>query len=127
MNAERPFVTDSLSRPVRGFLVLPQTDLPEEAAIARIRVEDISRADAPQIVIAEQRWEHVRLVPGGILPFEIAVPLQQISGRRRYSVSAHIDVSGSGDVELGDLVTVQTYPVLTDGDDQPIEVQLRYL
>jgi hypothetical protein len=42
-----------------------------------------------------------------------------------YSVHVHVDVSGSGQVEIGDLITTQTYPVLTHGFPDRVEVTLR--
>jgi len=42
-----------------------------------------------------------------------------------YSVSVHIDVSGSGEIERGDLISTQIYPVLTRGHGDEARVQVK--
>jgi putative lipoprotein len=101
------------TRLVRGEIVLPAGELPDQAAEVVVQVEDVSRADAPSRVVGEQRLRRVELLPGGRLAFEIEVPADELDERMSYSVRAHVDVSGSGEVEPGDLVTTQSYPVLS--------------
>ena len=100
---------------VRGEITLPSADLPAETADVIVQVEDVSRADAPSLVIGEQRQSGVSLRPGAVLPFAVEIPAEIVDERRNYAVSVHIDLSGSGQVEVGDLVSTQTYPVLTRG------------
>ncbi|MCI0636571.1 MAG: YbaY family lipoprotein [Actinobacteria bacterium] len=111
---------------VRGEVVLPQVTLPAEAAELVVQVEDVSRADAPSIVVGEQRLLGVQLYGGAVLPFEIEVPAGLVDERHSYSVRAHVDISGSGEVDVGDLVSTQSYPVLTRGygDEAVVEVRL---
>jgi hypothetical protein len=45
--------------------------------------------------------------------------------RRSYSVRVHIDVAGSGEVDKGDLITTQSYPVLTSGGGGEIRIEVR--
>ena len=110
---------------VRGEIVLPSTDLPAETADLVVQVEDVSRADAPSIVIAEQRRSGVSLRGGAVLPFAVKVPAELIDERHRYSVRVHTDVSGSGEVEVGDLVSTQSYPVLTHGYGNEVRVDVK--
>jgi putative lipoprotein len=110
---------------VRGIIVLPSIALPPEAAELIVAVEDVSRADAPAIVVGEMRRRGVRLSPGATLPFEVAVPDDRIDRRRSYSVRVHIDVAGSGEVDKGDLVTTQSYPVLTSGGGGDVRIEVR--
>jgi putative lipoprotein len=111
------------ARHVSGQVTLP-ADVPAEAAEVVVQVEDVSRADAPSLVVAEHRMQHVHLAGAGVLPFEVAVPAHLIDERMSYSVRVHVDVSGSGQVEIGDLITTQTYPVLTHGFPDRVEVSL---
>jgi putative lipoprotein len=112
-------------RVVRGEVTLPAEAEPVEAAEVVIQVEDVSRADAPSVVVAEQRLHGVSLRPGETLPFAVEVPGDRVDPQSHYSVRIHVDVSGSGDVESGDFVSTQSYPVLTrgHGDEVRAEVQ----
>jgi putative lipoprotein len=115
----------SARRVVRGFILLPTAIMPGIAAQVVVKVEDISRADAPAIVVGEQRLASVFLSSGGRVPFEIQVPAERIDERGSYSVSAHIDLGGSGQVEPGDYISTQTYPVLTGRYPDDVEVEVR--
>jgi uncharacterized lipoprotein YbaY len=110
---------------VRGQVVVPADVRAAETASLIVSVEDVSRADAPSLVIGEQRQEGVQLTAGAILPFQVEVPKELVDARHSYSVRAHLDLSGSGTVEIGDLVSTQSYPVLTRGhsDEATIEVK----
>jgi len=114
------------TRTVRGEISLPRTSLPAEAALVIVQVEDVSRADAPSSVVGEQRREGVELHPGDVIPFEVEVDAGALDEGARYSVRVHIDVAGSGEVDAGDLISTQSYPVLTGGyaDEAEIEAHL---
>jgi uncharacterized lipoprotein YbaY len=116
----------SRTRTVSGRIALPDTDLPDVAMRIVVCVEDVSRADAPSIVIAEQRVDNVVLRPGGSLPFAIDVAADDLDHRRSYSVRAHVDMDGTGEIRKGDLISMQSYPVLTRGygDEANVEVRL---
>src|SRR5512138_55033 len=113
------------NRVIHGQLVLPKSELPSEAASVLVQIEDVSRADAPSGVVAEQRLPGVRLQPGGVIGFSIEVPNDRINPRSRYSVRAHVDVSGSGEVERGDLVSTQSHPVLSPGTTDDVAIPVR--
>lgn len=110
---------------VRGEIVLPSTGVGATSADVIVQVEDISRADAPSIVVGEQRQRGVSLHEGAVLPFVVEIPAGLIDGRRSYSVRVHVDVSGSGAVRAGDLVSTQTYPVLTRGHGAEARITVR--
>jgi len=114
-----------LRRSVHGRVVVPPTDVPAEAAELVVRLEDVSRADAPSVVIAEHRQQHVPLEAGSAVPFELDVPAERVDPSSLYSLSAHVDASGSGEVEPGYLISTRSYPVLTRGygDEVTVEVQ----
>jgi putative lipoprotein len=110
---------------VRGHIILPTDGAPPQAADVIIQVEDISRADAPSMIIGEQHQTNVSLHAGAVLPFCIEVPAEQVDKRRSYSVRVHVDVAGSGQVKVGDLVSTQTYPVLTHGYGDEVQIGVR--
>jgi putative lipoprotein len=110
---------------VSGEIILPGADLPAEAACLLVQVEDVSRADAPSIVVSEQRQYGVSLHGGAVLPFVVKVPEELVGEKRSYSVRVHVDVSGSGEVEVGDLVSTQSYPVLTRGHGKEARIHVK--
>jgi putative lipoprotein len=86
---------------------LERRALPSEAVVI-VRLQDISRADAPAILLGEQRIDlDGRQVP---VAFEIGYDRAAIDERMSYSVSARI--------ELGDellMISDTVHPVITRG------------
>lgn len=112
-------------RVVRGEVALPATGLAADTADLIVQVEDVSRADAPSIVIAEQRQPGVSLRAGALLPFEVEVPADRIDEQRSYTVRVHVNLSKTGEVEVGDFVSTQSYPVLTRGYGSQVRVDAK--
>ena len=110
---------------VRGQVVLPDVELAGQTADFIIQVEDVSRADAPSTVVGEQRIPRVALKSGMSLPFTVEIPADRIVSNHSYSVRVHVDMSGSGKVEKADLITMQSYPVLTQGHGNEVNVSVR--
>jgi len=109
---------------VHGYLNLPSGELPAEAAQVVVQVEDVSRADAPSRVIGEQRQSDVPLSWRKRLPFQVYIPAGGLDKRSTYSVRAHVDFNGSGQVEHGDLITMRAHPVLTRGYSEQVEIEV---
>jgi putative lipoprotein len=110
---------------VRGELVLPAGDVPDAASRVVVRVEDVSRADAPSVVVGEQQLQDVPLEPEGRIPFAVEVPHSRIDPRAQYSVAAHVDVVGTGTIKPGDFISMASYPVLTRGHGDSATVEVR--
>jgi uncharacterized lipoprotein YbaY len=108
-----------------GRIVFPSGDRPEEASRVVARVEEVSRADAPAVTIAEQVQEHVVLPrdESGSLPFAIDLPATSIDPRLRYSVRVHVDVSGTASVTSDDFVSTASYPVEFGPGELAVEVR----
>ncbi len=113
----------SETRVVRGEVVIPPLAAKATADLV-VQIEDTSRADAPSVVVAEQR-QRIDLDGEAVVDFEVEVPTDRIEARNDYSVRVHVDVSGSGHVDVGDLVSTRSYPVLTHGygDRARVDVQ----
>jgi uncharacterized lipoprotein YbaY len=110
---------------VSGEIVFGEGAEAFSGATASVRLEDVSRADAPSHVVAEQVIRQVNYRPGqaGRLAFELRV--NNPNERARYTVSAHLDVDGDGQVSRGDYITMESYPVLTQGYPRRLSVRLR--
>ena len=115
------FFTKPAAARVSGTVTYRQRiALPADAVIT-VRVEDTSRADAPAVLVGEQRIESTgRQVP---IPFSVAYDPSTISASGRYTLRARIE---SADGRLLWLTT-QAYPVLTMGNptsDIELDVQM---
>lgn len=87
------------------------------AATMTVSIQDISRADAPVIILARQTAPVKGQVP---LPFTLAYDPKQVQAGHRYSVSAHIELDGK-------LLFISTgqHSVQLDGkDQQPMRIRL---
>ena len=105
------FVTVSGSAAYRQRIAMP----PE--ALLTVRVEDVSRADAPSVLLAEARVPFgARQVPIG---FSLKIPGRSIDPGGSYSVRATITVNGGLR-----FTTTRSYPVLTRGAPDTVDLLL---
>ncbi|WP_405577665.1 YbaY family lipoprotein [Streptomyces sp. NBC_01092] len=108
---------------VSGLVALPPDTPTGTAASVLVEVRDVSLADAPSIVVGAQVQTDVPLTPGGRVPFSVDVP--ELDPAVTYGLRIHIDRSGSGTVESGDLLSTRAIPVRTDsaeGLQAPVSV-----
>jgi len=87
------------------------------AAVFEATLEDVSRADAPALVIARVRKENPGQVP---IAFEMSFDPRRIDPRRRYAVRASIYEGGRLRFS-----SRQAYPVLTYGHVSRVSVLMR--
>jgi uncharacterized lipoprotein YbaY len=66
---------------VKGEIVLPTTGLPAKPVDVIVSVEDTSRADAPAVVVGQQRQRNVLLREGLPVPFMVEIPADRIDER----------------------------------------------
>lgn len=108
---------------VTGLVSLPADTPAGTAASVLVEVRDVSRADAPSVVVGAQIQTDVRLAPGARVPFRVDVP--DLDPSASYGLRVHIDRSGSGTVESGDLLSMRAIPVRrgsTDGLEASVSV-----
>ena len=89
-----------------------------------IKLEDVSHADRGAELVAE----HVQSLEAPLredaeLPFSLELP--ELDPRHRYGVRVHVDSTGSGDITEGDLISTQSYEVLTFGHPDHVSVDVR--
>jgi uncharacterized lipoprotein YbaY len=99
-------------------------DEPSAGAIVYVRLEDVSRADAPATVVAEQVIREARPGPqaGGL---EFTLHGGPLDPQRRYSVRVHVDMDGDGAVGAGDYVSTTSHPVWADRVPVRLSVAVR--
>lgn len=108
---------------VRGEAVLAEA-LGPGTHLLHLLVEDVGKADAAATVAGRADLPLNGPLPAGTaLPFEIEV--DRADPAAHYSVRAHLDRSGSGLIEAGDLVSTEAYPVTMGGRDEALRVTLR--
>ena len=106
-----PAVTVTGTATYRERMALPPD------AVFEATLEDVTRIDAPAVVIASIRIEQ----PGNVgIPFEIGYDGAMIQPSRRYAVRGRILVDGKPF-----FVTDQFYPVLTSGAGNQADLLLR--
>jgi hypothetical protein len=101
---------------LHGTLRLPAGGVGQEGAVARVRLLDVSRADASAVTVAETRVRLASDARSAEVDFELEAPA--LDPGATYSLAAHVDLSSSGDVTQGDLVTTQHIDV-APGDEEP--------
>jgi putative lipoprotein len=91
--------------------------LPPDAEL-RVRVEDVSRADARATVVGQETVRSVSAVP---IAFAVPYDPARIEASHRYAVRAEIR-NGAGDLLW---TTTEAYPALTHGAPTEIQIVLR--
>lgn len=95
---------------------LQRIALPPSATLS-VSLQDVSLADAPAVVLVEQKGPVKGQVP---LPFHLSYDPAQVKPGHRYSVSARIEVNG----ELM-FITTENHAVQLDGKDpQPLKIRV---
>jgi uncharacterized lipoprotein YbaY len=89
-----------------------------------VRLEDISRADAPAVLMAEHALEGVSHQAGTEDSLDFALYGLPPAEGADCNVSVHVDVDGDGEVSRGDYITVESYPVITRGAPDRVRVRL---
>ena len=87
------------------------------AATLSVSLQDVSLADAPAVVLAEQKGPVKGQVP---LPFHLSYDPAKVEPNHRYSINARIEVDG----KLL-FITTENHAVRLDGSDpQPVRVRV---
>ncbi|MFI9588508.1 YbaY family lipoprotein [Streptomyces sp. NPDC052236] len=110
---------------VAGTVRIPPTARNVGAATLRVRLQDVSTADAPATVLGEFQTE----VRGTVeemasIPFSIDADIPE-DWQGCLDVSAHVDRVGDGAIHAGDLLSTASHPVSSRGQiGVVVEVQV---
>jgi uncharacterized lipoprotein YbaY len=92
--------------------------------VLHVRLADVSRADASATTIAETTITGVTLRSAtDRVGFVLRVP--ELDPRRTYTIEAHLDVDGSGEVSIGDYRTMEHIGVTPATLGETVRVRLR--
>jgi uncharacterized lipoprotein YbaY len=113
----QPLVTGEISIPADAAL-------PAEA-VAYVRLLDTTLADAPSITVAEVQLMGVALQIKQGKSINFVLVGEKPNLHASYTVSVHIDTDNSGQISIGDYITMQAYPVLTYGHPHHVVVEVK--
>ena len=92
-----------------------------------VRLEDVSRQDAPSRVVLEQVIHDVDAIAGQTGELEFCFCGRIADQQARYAVRVHVDLDGDGQVSPGDYISMESYPVLTLGYPDQVAVRVHQL
>lgn len=87
-------------------------------------LEDVSNADAPAIIVAEQILYSVAYTPDSLDTVHFSVVGQRLDTHTSYAIRIHVDMDRDGLVSRGDYITMWSYPVLTFGHPRQVVVSV---
>lgn len=107
-----------------GEILLSPGVKPFRDAIVRVRLLDVSRADAPSRIVAEEIISGASYEPGGARTIAFRLRTGPLEDHAHYILGAHIDLQGTGTPQRGDLVTVESYPVARTKCSDRVQMQV---
>lgn len=110
---------------VSVYITWPQGVQLTDDARALVTVEDVTEVDAPSVVVGETVLEDLDTT----CPTEVEVEVGEVDAGSDLVVRVHVtDRSGADrQVEVGDLVTTESHPVLTRGHGDAVVVRPRQI
>lgn len=123
------FACEPLTRKplLKSNLIFPQRTRIFSEAVGYIRLEEVSRADAPSDIITEQVIRKISNKIANENRLEVNLYGPNINRRLDYVVNVHIDSDGNGQINRGDYINTQSYPVLTFGRSNQVTVRLKLI
>ena len=109
---------------ISGQLTFDGAAPPFDNATVWVVLEDVTYADALAPEISRLKIPGYAHGPGGP-PLDFTLAAGPLDPNRRYQIRAHVDLSSSGALKAGDLITMQSYPVATQGHPNQVNLRLR--
>ena len=94
-------------------------------ATVYVRVLDTSRADASAVTVSTLAIRDVTLDLMDKDGIDFSLDIPAVDPRTRYTVSVLVDLDGDGQSSPGDYRNMQSYPVLTHGHGNRVEIHAR--
>jgi uncharacterized lipoprotein YbaY len=110
---------------VTGEVVFDENTNPFSGATITVRLEDVGMMDGPATVVAEQVIRNVSYDGNGKKSVSFTLQGSLPNDNSSYSVSSHVSMDGSDDIQKGDYITKQSYPVLTHGNPNRVSVHVK--
>ena len=94
-------------------------------ATVYVQLVDVTLADAPSKVISEEIINDVSIDMENLLDLSFSIRAPSLDECAMYTLMVHVDVSGSGEITLGDYITMESYPVSPTESFSHMQVQVR--
>lgn len=107
-------------------------DLPNATtALLTVKLEDVSLAGMASTVVAKHQQD-IDLRQTNAVTFDLSpnADSPEINPQSRYTVTAHVSLHPNDepeDIRQGDFLTMQSYPVLTQGNPSVVTVEVKRL
>jgi uncharacterized lipoprotein YbaY len=110
---------------VKGEILFGDYTKSFSGATIYVRLEDVSKLDAPSKVISEQAIRNVSYDSDDnkVINFELYGTIPD--SRASYAVSVHVDLNNDGKLNLGDLINMESYPVITYSNSNTVSVHVK--
>ena len=108
---------------IKGKIFLLQAPKEDTLVIVYVRLIENSKIDLPSVKIAESIYNsNLQILFRKGLSF--LVNIDHISLNKRYEISVLVDVDEDGKTGKGDYINKQSYPVLTMGCSDYVEIEV---
>lgn len=101
---------------VNGEIRFRQVGAPVSQADIYVRLIDGGLADAPSKVVAEEVIRNVSIDPSvdpkAQTPIAFSFQTSDLTAGGVYTLTVHVDANGSGEISLGDYLTMESFPVV---------------
>ena len=94
-------------------------------ATVYVRLVDVSLADAPSKVIAEEVIHNVSIEVGSPRSVSFSIRTSELDDRAVYALTVHVDASGKGAITPGDYITMESFPVSPINSPTHMNVRVR--
>lgn len=112
-------------RTIEGSIEVP-ADAPRQVyGRMLVEVRDVSRADAPSVVVAQKAKDDVAVDPNEPLKFTLEVP--DVEPNRTLSLRVHVSRDGTTGVKQGDLLTTASCPIPPRGARSALRVPVKVI
>ena len=109
---------------VSGEILFSENASSFSGATVYVRLEDVSNADAPSKVIAEQILRDISYKAQSKTPLAFSIHGRSVNAKASYAVRVHVDTDADGEVSLGDYISMESYPVLTFTHPNKVSVRV---
>jgi uncharacterized lipoprotein YbaY len=106
-------------------IMMSEVAQPFSNATAYVRLEEVTYADAPAHLIAEDVINNVSYTGSSNTIATSVLHGQIADSQAHYSIRVHLDLDGDRQISRGDYISTESYPVLTHGHPNHVSVRVQ--
>ncbi len=89
-----------------------------------IRILDVSMTDTPSKIIVEKTLSNITISKKDPQPLAFSIHCPTLDAQHQYVIDVHVDRDSDGEVSVGDLITMESYPITLSSADLQIDVKV---